>query len=217
MRRCMLLSVFLLALVGLLVLSACGDEGDAAELTATADPGQATEPSPSSTAMKPTPAIESATPAPTPASSNETASEPLDVEDLEMFIPDAPSGWEGGYVYGWRCAGAEECSHTDAYGSYAATGSCDYATVAIMCFDRPQNWPDVCEWEGEGGYAKKGDVEGYPARLSYCTSEWGGDMYAYSVNVGSRIHVEVAMTTGDRETADRFVRMIDYDGLAALE
>jgi PGF-CTERM protein len=136
---------------------------------------------------------------------------------LIEFLPDAPSGWDGGEPNGMMFT-VEEGAWSMATESYTKSGAEDVtATVAITDYafyttGWSTAWGGLIAYETTEGYVKSVKVQGYPAWEVY-----GKETNDYGLHVGINDRFMVLINTNsDKATLDDFANAIDYNGIAAL-
>jgi hypothetical protein len=161
----------------------------------------------------PTPAGQ--TPAPTQGPS---VAEPVDVTELEAFVPAAPSGWQAGAQdpHGITYRLYDEVAWTWVYSEYTNVSTGEVVSVNIYDAAYHEGLPQLSAWkqkvsfESSEGYARTTNVDGHPAWETYSKP----DSYGLMVFTANRFLI---MTTAETKTQlEQFSNLIDYDGLAGL-
>jgi len=146
-----------------------------------------------------------------------TATHAVPFDQLIEFLPNAPSGWDGGEPDGMTFT-HEEGTWSMATESYTKSGAEDTtAEVGVMDSAFYQvgwlaAWQGFYAYESTEGYAKTVTVDGYPAGEVY-TKDSGE--YTLFVGINDRFMVFIS-TNSNKDTLYDFANAIDYDGIAAL-
>jgi PGF-CTERM protein len=146
-----------------------------------------------------------------------TATHAVPFDQLIEFLPNAPSGWDGGEPDGMTFT-HEEGTWSMATESYTKSGAEDTtAEVGVMDSAFYQvgwlaAWQGFYAYESTEGYAKTVTVDGYPAWEAY-TKDSGE--YTLFVGINDRFMAFIN-TNSDKDTLYDFANAIDYNGIAAL-
>jgi PGF-CTERM protein len=151
------------------------------------------------------------------ANDEATATHAVPFDQLIEFLPNAPSGWDGGEPTGMTFT-HEEGTWSMATESYTKKGAEDVTAdvvitdYAIYTVGWSTAWQSFVAYETTEGYIKKVDVQGSPAWEVY---DKESAEYALNIGINDRFLAIIA-TNSDKDTLYDFANTIDYNGIAAL-